>query len=171
MGPVVLDCCVVLSCKCKDILWKELWPSAGGGWVKAWGAWVGAGGLGRGSDGGMRGQGLSSIDVCMCNEVRMVRPARCFTTYSSVIGALMLGSGQLMTGHLSGKVSDGEKGQIEVNIQWTAGGADQLWAEIQTKVILVGLGILPVVTQPEELFPIKHGYQDLDASDCAIDYP
>lgn len=68
-------------------------------------------------------------------------------------------------------------------------------AEIQTKVILVGLGgatcsgkttlakhlknILPnsvIVHQddfapPEELLPIKHGYQDWDAPDCAIDYP
>ncbi|KAG1799849.1 uncharacterized protein HD556DRAFT_1430558 [Suillus plorans] len=69
-------------------------------------------------------------------------------------------------------------------------------AEIQTKVILVGLGgatcsgkttlakhlknILPnsvivhqdvAVAQPEELLPIKHGYQDWDAPDCAIDYP
>lgn len=25
--------------------------------------------------------------------------------------------------------------------------------------------------QPEELLPIKHGYQDWDAPDCAIDYP
>ncbi|KAG2153639.1 uncharacterized protein EDB93DRAFT_1133879 [Suillus bovinus] len=68
-------------------------------------------------------------------------------------------------------------------------------AEIQTKVILVGLGgatcsgkttlakhlknILPnsfIVHQddfapPEELLPIRHGYQDWDAPDCAIDYP
>ncbi|KAG2358907.1 hypothetical protein BDR07DRAFT_1293527 [Suillus spraguei] len=69
-------------------------------------------------------------------------------------------------------------------------------AEIQTKVILVGLGgatcsgkttlakhlktILPnsvivhqdvAVAQPEELLPVKHGYQDWDAPDSAIDYP
>ncbi|KAG0702970.1 hypothetical protein DFH29DRAFT_1044387 [Suillus ampliporus] len=68
--------------------------------------------------------------------------------------------------------------------------------ELQTKVILVGLGgatcsgkttlakhlknILPnsvivhqdvAVAQPEEVLPINHGYQDWDAPDTAIDYP